>query len=125
MRVGISILLVALFGGVASAGPADCCDPGMHPTPNSSCHPVPARPTPCDQVQLSGCPDFVCEPELSSFVTPLAAGIRVSGGEFSNVLSPEPVPPCMRSAEERAMADHVAIRYISGKLFLRNRVLLI
>jgi len=125
MRFGISILLFALFGGVASAGPADCCDPAMHPTPNSSCHHVPARPAPCDQVQLSGCPDFVCEPELSSFATPLAAGIRVSGGQFSNVLSPDPVQPGMPSAEEPAMADHVANRYISGKLFLRNRVLLI
>ena len=122
MRPLISILLVALLTGAGYAKPVGCCDPGTRETKSGACHHVPARPTLCHHVQGIGCLDSVCEPKAT--LNTVGFGTRVLIIEFFG-LPGYPTSFQTQSEEMAGIARLIAIDHASGKLFLRNRVLLI
>jgi hypothetical protein len=128
MRSIIPTLLVTLAATTLGARPMTCCPGNAGETKGGACHRVPAQPTPCQQVETRNCLDFACEPERLTAIAPALIGQRVSPdphGQYLNVLAADAIAPGMLLARELVAAHGLALHHAAGKLFLRNRVLLI
>jgi hypothetical protein len=123
MRHAISLLLVVLFASPGYAGPADCCDHAASHTQRSNCHQMPARPTPCNQAQISGCPDFVCEAEHSNVVVPASA--RPWFQDDARALPAGGTTAWVVNESQLSIPHAVKLVQKPEKLFLRYHVLLI
>jgi hypothetical protein len=105
MRIGLAILLVVLLAGVQSAEATECCDHS------------PSMSTQCDHEQARLCLDLECRPAFAAAISPVVASWPVLAGKYDAFQR--------WSAGRAAPSDSVVLRLVSGRLFLRNRVLLI
>ena len=128
MRSIVSILSVTLLASTLAAKPMIDCQAKAGATPGGACHHAPAQPTPCQWAEAGACLDFICAPDRLTAIAPAPTGQATSPGPDDQspcLLTADGVAPSTSRDQEMMAAHCLTIHHAAGKLFLRNRVLVI